>query len=116
MGTTVVKVKSNESEKKGTLADQSCEFEYDFGEDLAEASGIHGADVVFAKYLSGAKVEVQNASRNVMDANGTPEDAAATGASHTLGAKAAVDPVAKLARMFAKLSTEERAAFDAARG
>ncbi len=48
--------------------DVKAEFAYDLGSSLQEATTLHTEDVVYNSFIKGAKVEVQNRARKLLEA------------------------------------------------
>jgi hypothetical protein len=107
---------------KGKLAKRTVEFEYNFGNNLAEAMKLFPHEVIFEKFKDAAIVTLQANTRNKMkEGGGRPgkegykSDATiiAEMKAHKLTVGKNGDPVKKKARLvqsFATMSTSERLA------
>lgn len=84
---------------------------YDFGDDLADAVESFGADVVFERYRSAARVDLQAYMRTLLSRNQSQEQIQEAVNGWKPGVRAQGKTTAEKARdYFGKLTAEEKAA------
>lgn len=98
---------ASEAPKKGIISvksvktDREIEFEKTFGENLEEAVGLYGAEVVFSTFSQQAVIKCQGRVRLMLDKGASVEDATKAGQEYIPGAVTRTsikkDPVALLA-------------------
>ena len=99
------------AKKKIGGEDKVAIIDFDFGEDLDEASKLFGADVVFTNFRASAKITAQAAMRRYIDGGLSAEQVAEKMAGWKPGValeRAAIDPVKAILGKWETMSKEEK--------
>ena len=112
---TAIQVTARVPGKKGSdnPDDREVTIDFDFGDDLAQAVEMYGADVIYSKYKAEAVINLQGLIRSYIKANKTEEEINDLVGNWVPGVKAArgKSKEEKLREMFAGLNDEERQTF-----
>jgi hypothetical protein len=103
-------IKVTASKKVGD-EDREAELMYNFGADLAEATELFGADVVFTNFRAAAKIALQSRMRTRIDKGQDVAELATIWKPGIQLERAPVNPVTAAKNAFANMTPEERAAF-----
>lgn len=92
----------------------SISIEYDFGDNLADATEKYGEAVVFDLYKAAANIRVQNIARSALLNGKAPEEVVKLASSYVLGTSFSTgprDPVRTAETAVSKMSPEEEKEF-----
>ena len=89
----------------------SCNVQYDFGDDLASCSGLFGDEVVFTNARANMKIVLQAGLRRCLEKGLDPAEYAARFKPGVQTASAATDPVVAMKAKFATMDEEAKKAF-----
>lgn len=99
------------AKKKIGDEDREAVIGFDFGDDLDDASGKFGKDVVFTNFRASAKITAQAAMRRYLDAGLSGEQVAEKMTAWKPGValeRAAIDPVKALMAKWGTMSKDEK--------